>query len=49
MKLCEKMGRRLRQSNQLASGIHLGVLYQDYSFWHRGKKLTNQLPQLKIF
>lgn len=47
MKLCEKMGRRLRQSNQLASGIHLGVLYQDYSFWHRGKKINKSIASTK--
>ncbi len=47
MKLCEKMGRRLRQSNQLASGVHLGILYQDYSFWHRGKKIGRTISSTK--
>jgi DNA polymerase-4 len=37
-KLCEKMGRRLRRAAQKAYGIHLGLLYQDYSFWHKGIK-----------
>lgn len=47
MKLCEKMGRRLRQSNQAASGIHLGILYHDYSFWHKGKKLHRSISSTK--
>jgi len=47
MKLCEKMGRRLRQSNQFASGIHLGIMYQDYSFWHKGKKLHRSISSTK--
>lgn len=47
MKLCEKMGRRLRQSAQLTSGIHLGILYQDYSFWHKGKKINQSISSTK--
>jgi DNA polymerase-4 len=47
MKLCEKMGRRLRQSNQFASGIHLGILYKDYSFWHKGKKINQSISSTK--
>ncbi len=47
MKLCEKMGRRLRQSNQLTSGMHLGILYQDYSFWHHGKKISRTISSTK--
>lgn len=47
MKLCEKMGRRLRRSNQSASGIHLGILYQDYSFWHHGKKINRAISSTK--
>lgn len=47
MKLCEKMGRRLRQSNQLASGVHLGISYQDYSFWHKGKKINQSISSTK--
>lgn len=41
MKLCEKMGRRLRRANKIAGGIHLAVLYKDYTFWHRSR-LINQ-------
>lgn len=39
MKLCEKMGRRLRQSGYSALGIHVACLYKDGTFWHRGKKI----------
>jgi len=41
MKLCEKMGRRLRRSSKAANGIHIAILYNDYSFWHR-QSLMNQ-------
>lgn len=37
MKLCEKMGRRLRHAGFTASGIHLGILYTDREFWHQSK------------
>lgn len=38
MKLCEKMGRRLRRSGQVANGIHVSCLYQDATHWHRGRQ-----------
>jgi len=41
--LTEKMGRRLRASNKTALGIHLALLYDDWSFWHKGKKFTESL------
>jgi DNA polymerase-4 len=47
MKLCEKMGRRLRQSRQFASGVHLGILYHDHAFWHKGKKLKKSISSTK--
>lgn len=47
MKLCEKMGRRLRQSRQSASGIHLGVMYNDYGFWHHGRKINHRVSSTK--
>ncbi len=40
MMLTEKMGRRLRADNQTALGIHLSLLYDDWSFWHKGKKFN---------
>jgi len=43
MMLTEKMGRRLRASGQTAQGIHLGLLYDDWTFWHRGKKFSESL------
>jgi DNA polymerase-4 len=38
MKLCEKMGRRLRAAENCASGFHLGLVYDDWSYWHKGHK-----------
>jgi len=38
MKLCEKMGRRLRTLENCASGFHLSLLYEDWSYWHKGHK-----------
>jgi len=43
MKLCEKMGRRLRRSGNGAYGIHVAMLYADYSFWHKARKGHNML------
>jgi len=35
MKLCEKMGRRLRKLGFLAQGIHLSCGYKDWSYWQK--------------
>lgn len=35
-KLVEKMGRRLRKHRFLTKGIHLGILYKDHTYWHKG-------------
>lgn len=43
MKLCEKMGRRLRSSGNSAMGIHVAVIYDDWTYWHRGRKLHTPL------
>ncbi len=43
MKLCEKMGRRVRKAGKAAYGIHLGFLYDDGSYWHRGRKVNSPL------
>ncbi len=43
MMLTEKMGRRLRSSDKTASGIHLGLLYDDWNYWHRGRKFEEHL------
>lgn len=37
MKLCEKMGRRLRHADKAARGIHVGCNYKDWTFWHHGQ------------
>jgi len=42
-KLVEKMSFRLRLSGYRSRGIHLGILYQDHSFWHQGKILNNYI------
>jgi len=43
MKLTEKMGRRLRHSQYAASGIHVAVVYQDWTYWHTGRVFDNEL------
>ncbi len=43
MKLCEKMGRRLRNSGNSAQGIHVAVVYKDYTFWHRGRQMNEEM------
>lgn len=44
MKLCEKMGRRLRHAGFCAQGIHVAVRFKkDYSYWHLGKKFPHSM------
>lgn len=43
MKLCEKMGRRLRTSGHFARGIHVSCLYRDGTDWHMGRKTGSSL------
>lgn len=43
MKLCEKMGRRLRHSGHSAMGIHVACIYNDWTYWHKGRKLSTPL------
>lgn len=38
-KLVEKMGFRLRQAKLKAKGIHLSVMYRDWSHWHKAVSL----------
>ncbi len=38
MKLCEKTGRRLRSNRHCAGGMHVGCLYTDFTYWHKGQK-----------
>jgi DNA polymerase-4 len=35
-KLVEKMGRRLRHADYKARGIHVSIIYRDWSRWHKG-------------
>lgn len=43
MKLCEKMGRRLRKKGFIAQGIHMWFLYRDRTSWHRGRLMHENL------
>lgn len=38
-KLTEKTGARLRRAGFWAGGVHVGVLFRDFSWWHHGHKL----------
>jgi DNA polymerase IV len=42
-KLVEKMSMRLRRKKYIAGGIHLGILFRDYTYWHRGLKLKSPI------
>lgn len=35
-KLVEKMSSRMRKAGYLARGVHLSVMLEDYSYWHKG-------------
>ena len=35
-KLVEKMSFRLRRAGYRARGVHVSLLYRDWSYWHRG-------------
>lgn len=43
MKLCEKMGRRLRYAKFQAHGIHVAARLKNYSYWHKGEKIYQEL------
>lgn len=43
MKLCEKMGRRLRRSGNAAQGIHVACIYKNHTHWHRGHKVDTPM------
>jgi DNA polymerase-4 len=42
-RLVEKTGQRMRKGGFKAYGIHLGLIYRDYSFWHQGISLQTPL------
>lgn len=43
LQLCEKMGRRLRAAGRAAKGIHVGIMYNDYTHWHQGKLMGSEM------
>lgn len=43
MKLCEKMGRRLRKFGMIAHGVHISLVYEDYTHWHRGRMMDVEM------
>lgn len=43
MKLCEKMGRRLRSKGYVARGMHMWFSYNDYTGWHKGKLMDRDM------
>ncbi len=43
MKLCEKMGRRLRRAGLVAEGIHVSCLYTDMTHWHMGRMMSGNM------
>ncbi len=43
MKLCEKMGRRLRRAGFTARGIHVSAMFRDGTYWHMGRQTPHDL------
>lgn len=43
MKLCEKMGRRLRKAGKAAEGVHIACVFSDFTHWHIGRRVERQL------
>jgi DNA polymerase IV len=43
MKLCEKVGRRMRRYDYTADGIHVACYYADGGYWHKGTKIGVRL------
>lgn len=42
-KLVEKTGARLRKEGFKARGVHVGIVYRDFSYWHQGVSLPNYI------
>ncbi len=40
-KLVEKTGTRLRKGGYKARGIHVAIMYRDFSYWHQGVSLPD--------
>ncbi len=43
MKLCEKMGRRLRRSGHYAQGVHVFCAFRDHGAWHQGRTFPGRI------
>lgn len=43
MKLSEKMGRRLRKFGMVARGVHISLVYDDWTHWHRGRMMASKM------
>lgn len=41
--LVQKVGRRLRKGGFVSQGIHLGLLYENHSYWHQGRKTQKEI------
>jgi DNA polymerase-4 len=41
--LVQKVGRRLRKGGFVSQGIHLGLLYENHSYWHQGRKTRKEI------
>ena len=43
MEMCEKLGRRMRHAEKAALGVHIGLIYENWTYWHRGRKVYQPL------
>ncbi|MCL4398137.1 hypothetical protein M1403_03915 [Patescibacteria group bacterium] len=43
VKLVEKTGFRMRRAGYFARGVHVSLLYRDWSYWHHGEKTQELL------
>lgn len=42
-KLAEKTGARLRKAGYWTKGVHVGVVFRDWSYWHHGQTLPKPI------
>lgn len=43
MKLTEKMARRMRKAKFAAQGVHVALVYTNWTYWHKGRTFGRQL------
>jgi DNA polymerase-4 len=48
-KLVEKTGFRLRTAGYHAGGVHVSLVFRDWSFWHHGQKVATIFDSRDIF